>query len=154
MVILISLCYEVKETKRILQKYFHPSSNHFIYVREQCGEPKNGQQRVPILKKTTDFPSRNCFSMPWTQWPPWWPLTLPQVLAVWSRGPATLLRDPRHRRPSLFTVGYLSPCFLFCFLVCLFRFLYPTKVFALILVQTNPRANSFFSCLIGPETRV
>ena len=37
-----------------LQNYFHPSYlNQLIYGHVQCQEPKNRQQSVPILKKTT-----------------------------------------------------------------------------------------------------
>ena len=49
-----------------LQNYFHPSYlNQLIYGHVQCQEPKNRQQSVPILKKTTGLcPSRSYYSVP------------------------------------------------------------------------------------------
>ena len=53
---------QLKQTKTNLQKYLHPSSiKPPIYTRR---EPNSGQQKVPILKKTTVlWPSRSYYSM-------------------------------------------------------------------------------------------
>ena len=62
--IFLNILYcEVKQTKTILQKHFHPSSlNHRINAQMQCQEPKKGQQKVSNYKenKVLISSSRSC----------------------------------------------------------------------------------------------
>ena len=52
------------KNKKNLQKLHHFSSHHDIYAHVQYRKPKKGQQKVPILKKTTVLcPSRSYYSM-------------------------------------------------------------------------------------------
>ena len=59
--------YKVKQAKKNLQKYFHPSSlNLLIYAHVHCAMPraKKGQQKITALMKSTVLcPCRCYYSM-------------------------------------------------------------------------------------------
>ena len=61
----MKLFYELKQTKTNIKKYFDPISlNHHICAHMQCQEPKKGQQKVQILKKTAVlWPFRRYYSI-------------------------------------------------------------------------------------------